>query len=82
MQTLMEKEIFQIPQSILKCIDYNKDIFQDIRKSVKDGNIKFIMIAARGTSDHAGEYFKYVVESKIGLPVILAARSITTMYNT
>jgi len=82
MQSLMEKEIFEIPKSIASCIDYNQGIFDDIKRCIDEKSIKFIMIAARGTSDHAGEYFKYIVESQIGLPVILAAPSITTMYHS
>lgn len=82
MQTLMEKEIFEIPKSIKVCIDYNQDMFNEIKMCIGEKDIKFIMIAARGTSDHAGEYFKYVAESTIGLPVILAAPSVTTMYNS
>lgn len=82
MQTLMEKEIFEIPESIKSCLDYNRGMFDEIKECINKKEIKFIMIAARGTSDHAGEYFKYIAESTIGLPVILAAPSITTMYNS
>lgn len=40
-----------------------------------------IFIAARGTSDHAALYGKYLFETMNGIPVGLAAPSITTVYH-
>lgn len=41
---------------------------------------RFVMVAARGTSDHAALYFKYLVEIVLGLPCGLASPSTTTAY--
>ncbi len=41
---------------------------------------RFVVIAARGTSDHAALYFKYLVEIGLGLPCGLASPSTTTAY--
>ena len=38
------------------------------------------MIAARGTSDNAARYAQYLFGARLGLPVALAAPSLTTMY--
>lgn len=40
----------------------------------------FAMIAARGTSDHAAAYAKYLLEVRCGIPVALAAPSVSTLY--
>jgi glucosamine--fructose-6-phosphate aminotransferase (isomerizing) len=37
-------------------------------------------VAARGTSDHAGIYARYLIETTLGIPVGLAAASVTTIY--
>ena len=37
-------------------------------------------MVARGTSDHAATYGRYLVEAHVGLPVALAAPSLTTIY--
>ena len=82
MQTLMEKEIFEIPQVIKNCIDYNEAAVKKIKDYLSNNKIRFILVAARGTSDHAGLFFKYLIESQCGLPVVLAAPSVSTMYNS
>ncbi|MEP0765351.1 MAG: SIS domain-containing protein [Fimbriimonadia bacterium] len=43
-------------------------------------NCPFAAIAARGTSDHAATYAKYLLEIRCGLPVALAAPSVLTLY--
>jgi glucosamine--fructose-6-phosphate aminotransferase (isomerizing) len=39
-----------------------------------------VLVAARGTSDHAGIYARYLIETTLGIPVGLAAASVTTIY--
>lgn len=45
-------------------------------------DIHHVVIAARGTSDNAARYAKYVWGSKLGLPVTLAAPSLHTSHGT
>lgn len=47
---------------------------------IRDAQPRFVMVAARGTSDHAALYFKYLVEIVLGLPCGLASPSTTTAY--
>ena len=46
------------------------------------GEIDFIMIAARGTSDNAARYAQYLFGAMNRLPVALATPSLFTLYNT
>jgi glucosamine--fructose-6-phosphate aminotransferase (isomerizing) len=41
---------------------------------------RFVLLAARGTSDHAALYAKYLVEIRLGLPAGLASPSTLTAY--
>jgi glucosamine--fructose-6-phosphate aminotransferase (isomerizing) len=41
---------------------------------------RFVLFAARGTSDHAALYAKYLVETTLGLPAGLASPSTMTLY--
>lgn len=41
---------------------------------------KMILIAARGTSDHAAQFARYLLEITTGIPVSLAAPSVFTLY--
>lgn len=80
MQTIMEKEIFEQAQVLRECIPYNTDTFACIESAVKKREIDLVLIAARGTSDHAAVYGKYAIESLTGIPVALAAPSVSTVY--
>ena len=76
--TLMQKEIFETPEVLTESISYNADALSGIAKHVCEKSN--IFIAARGTSDHAAIYGKYVFETLLGMPVGLAAPSVTTVY--
>jgi glucosamine--fructose-6-phosphate aminotransferase (isomerizing) len=41
---------------------------------------RFVLLAARGTSDHAALYAKYLVEVQLGLPAGLVSPSTSTIY--
>lgn len=41
---------------------------------------RFVLLAARGTSDHAALYAKYLIEVRLGLPVGLVSPSTMTVY--
>jgi glucosamine--fructose-6-phosphate aminotransferase (isomerizing) len=43
---------------------------------------RFVLFAARGTSDHAALYAKYLVEVRLGLPAGLASPSTMTAYGS
>jgi glucosamine--fructose-6-phosphate aminotransferase (isomerizing) len=44
------------------------------------GELDFVMIAARGTSDHAAIYAQYVFGAHMRLPIALAAPSLISLY--
>src|SRR5574337_665520 len=39
-----------------------------------------VVLAARGTSDNAAIYGRYLIETHLGIPVSLAAPSVVTLY--
>lgn len=78
--TQMWKEIMEQPVALERCYEKNLPIIHEIVNAVIGKDIKQIVIAARGTSDHAAVYGKYVIELLLGIPVSLAASSIFTIY--
>lgn len=76
----MWNEISEQPEVLKRCIDTNIDIISQAAEAVRKAGIKQVYIAARGTSDHAAVYGKYVLELVTGLPVALAASSVITLY--
>lgn len=77
----MYNEIFEQPQVIRNCSDVNVGTLLRIAALINERNIDNIYIAARGTSDNAATYGKYMFEVLTGLPVALAAASVITIYN-
>jgi glucosamine--fructose-6-phosphate aminotransferase (isomerizing) len=49
-------------------------------RSLADRNLRGALIAARGSSDHAAVYAKYLLGARLRLPVALAAPSLVTRY--
>ena len=51
-----------------------------VRERLLQYRPRFVQFAARGTSDHAALYGKYLVETRLGLPAGLASLSSVTLY--
>lgn len=79
--TLMEKEIMEQPAALRDCEEFNKETMAQLIAKLDEVKPTHIVVAARGTSDHAGTYFKYLCEVYMGIPVSLAAPSVVTAYN-
>ncbi len=78
--TQMIREIKEQPEVLTGCIQKNTLLIKEIVNQIKTKKIESVLIAARGTSDHAGIYGKYIIEHQLGIPVALAAPSILTIY--
>ncbi len=78
--TQMWNEIMEQPEVLAKCMGKNKNTIDGITQEIKKDGISSVVIAARGTSDHAAVYAKYIIEILAGVPVSLAAPSVFTMY--
>lgn len=77
----MWEEIMEQPEVLTKCFNNNKKTISDIVENLRRINISSVVVAARGTSDHAGIFGKYIIECELGIPVSMAAPSVTTVYN-
>jgi glucosamine--fructose-6-phosphate aminotransferase (isomerizing) len=75
---LLLDEIRSQPEVLEKCLAENVRAASDARSLLESS--EHVVIAARGTSDNAARYAKYVWGSKLGLPVTLAAPSLYTRY--
>ncbi len=76
----LRDEIIEQPQVIKALLGDQKDRIRQIAKEIKQPSS--IFIAARGTSDNAARYAKYVFGSINRIPVALAAPSLFSVYNT
>jgi len=77
----MRDEIFEQPTVLKRCIDINIEKIEIIAKNIVYQNIKGIIFVARGSSDNAATYGKYLFEILTGIPCGLAAPSGSSLYD-
>ena len=76
----MAAEIAEQPQVLQRLLDDGLPDARGIAKVLHDRAPRFVILAARGTSDHAALYAKYLLEVRLGLPCGLASPSTMTGY--
>ena len=76
----MWEEICEQPSVIERCRKENMKKVKELSDLLKTKKITSAYIAARGTSDHASTYGKYLFGLTLGLPVSLATPSVFTIY--
>jgi len=75
----MYSEISETPDVFSRLINSEAQ-FKQAAEKIKARNITNVIILARGTSDNAGHYLKFLIEVKLGLPVGLASPSSVSIY--
>ena len=76
----MLAEIRQQPAALAKTFRAELRSIEKLKKYLATRRPKFIILAARGTSDNAAQFGRYLLEIATGIPVSLAAPSIFTLY--
>lgn len=80
--TMMFTEAAESPDVVQKQLDRNADTVQRIGRKLRKMEPGFILTCARGSSDHAATYAKYLLETHTGLFVASAGPSVNSVYNT
>ena len=77
---VMLSEIRETPSILRKLVD---SFISNVpaQNLFKTHDFQSVIILARGTSDNAAHFLKYLIEIKLGLPVGLASPSAATMYS-
>ncbi len=77
----MASEIRQQPEAIEKTLKAEWRKAVKLREYFKAHPVRLVVLAARGTSDNAAQFGRYLIEISTGIPVSLAAPSVFTLYN-
>jgi glucosamine--fructose-6-phosphate aminotransferase (isomerizing) len=78
--SLMLQEIREQPAALERMLDEDLSAVADLRKHLEKQPPRLIVLAARGTSDNAAQFGRYLLELFTGIPVSLAAPSVYTLY--
>jgi glucosamine--fructose-6-phosphate aminotransferase (isomerizing) len=73
-------EIREQPQVCARLLERSAGAVASVARAARERDVAFVLIAARGTSDHAAVYAQYVLGVLCRLPVALAAPSVVTRY--
>jgi glucosamine--fructose-6-phosphate aminotransferase (isomerizing) len=76
----LKSEIFSQPDVLAKLVNGSMETMRDIQREIGKRDVNYIFLAARGTSDNAGLYAKYLWGSYNQLPIALAAPSLFSIY--
>ena len=77
---LLHDEILEQPDALARVLTHNPAVAALARDLLTASGTTHALIAARGTSDNAARYAKYVWGTELHIPVTLAAPSLYTRY--
>lgn len=79
---LMRTEIASQPNVVRGILDSSLPDIREVAAVIRERGPRMVLLAARGTSDNAALYAKYLVEVLLKLPAGLASPSTLTAYGT
>jgi glucosamine--fructose-6-phosphate aminotransferase (isomerizing) len=77
---MFDREVREQPESLARLIDKGREVAETIAGAIRLKAPRFVVIAARGSSDNAARYGQYLFGIENGLVVALSAPSIVTQY--
>ena len=78
----MIEEIRQQPEVLQRVLDEDWGAVLAAARDLRKRGFRLAMLVARGTSDNAAYYAKYLFEVLLGVPAALASPSAFTLYGT
>jgi glucosamine--fructose-6-phosphate aminotransferase (isomerizing) len=78
----MHREIHEQPEVLATILEEEWETVAHAARTLRSRGFRFAMLAARGTSDNAALYAKYLFEIRLGVPVSLASPSTFTLYES
>ncbi|MEU1626308.1 SIS domain-containing protein [Streptomyces sp. NPDC020096] len=77
---IMSGEMAQQPAVLRRILEEGAPKIREIAEQIAARNPRFVLLTARGTSDNAALYAKYLIEVLLGKPAGLTSMSTTTAY--
>ncbi|MCF3133543.1 SIS domain-containing protein [Streptomyces olivochromogenes] len=77
---IMAREMAEQPAVLRRILDEGAPAVRQVAQEIAARRPRFVLLTARGTSDNAALYAKYLLEIRLGLPCGLTSMSTTTAY--
>ena len=81
MSTLLFREAAEAAQVVRTQFARNRDVAEHLGERLRSRPPRAVITCARGSSDHAATYAKYLIEIRTGVVVASAAPSISSVYH-
>jgi len=78
----LSDEIHEQPEVLLRLLDIQTETTARVAAAIRARDVRYAVIAARGTSDNAARYAQYLFGALNRLPVALATPSLFSIYRT
>ncbi len=79
-QTDMAREVAEAPEAVARMLAHNRAGLAELGKLYQTRKPSHIVTCARGSSDCAASYFKYLIEITLGLPCCSVGASVVSVY--
>ena len=79
-ETLMKREILEIPDAVERLLTNRSQDILSAANALRETDPQFFVSVARGSSDHAAMYLKYVSELLLGITTSSIGPSIASVY--
>ncbi|MBC8102290.1 MAG: SIS domain-containing protein [Cytophagales bacterium] len=79
--SVLHNEIYEQPSAIKNAIEQNQVAIAALVAAIRRKEVRYVVLAARGTSDNAAIYAKYLFQIVCGIPVALAAPAVHTLFD-
>jgi len=79
--SLMMREILEQPEALRRTFRAEREHAGEFQAFARKQNFRLIVLVARGTSDNAARFGRYLLELTTGIPVSMSAPSIHTLYH-
>ncbi|WP_343617400.1 SIS domain-containing protein [Novosphingobium sp.] len=78
--TLMQREAAECGQGLAAFLERNRATLRELGAKLREWSPSMVVTCARGSSDNAATYGKYLIETRLGLPVSSAALSVSSVF--
>lgn len=78
--TCLHREAAEAASTVARQLEHNDAIVRELAADLRDNPPPFVVTCARGSSDHAATYAKYVIETHTGCVTASASPSVESIY--
>lgn len=80
-RTLMHREAGEAGAAVARFLERNRQALVDLGWRLRSDRPSLVVTCARGSSDHAATYGKYLIETRLGVPTASAALSTVSLFD-